>query len=97
MLKASTVSRQLRQQGFRPLPSGTKRSREGLRVRQGYGGTVYVVADLDSERQAMQAKHEVALVLFELGYVTYSTDGSRVLRVQLNPDPPRADGREWTP
>lgn len=59
MLRANVVSRVLREAGFRPLPSGTSRMREGLRVSQS-GTEVRVTADLDSWRAAARLADDAA-------------------------------------
>lgn len=65
-LTAASVSRFIREAGFRPLPSGTSPDREGLRVRQAgraVGGGVYVTADLDGERAAARLAEDVRAAL----------------------------------
>lgn len=64
---SASVSRQLRVAGFRPLPSGTPRTREGIRV-SGKKGRVIVAASFDSESTGARRAADLAAVLNELGY-----------------------------
>lgn len=66
---AAAVSRTLREAGMRPLPSGTPRSREGIRVsRTSLPATAYVSVDVDLPRKAARMAADVAEVLTEAGY-----------------------------
>lgn len=73
--KAAAVSRTLRAAGMRPLPSGTARGREGIRVSRGTHGTsVAVILDAPSERARLTA--DVVKALTDAGYeVTRGSDG----------------------
>jgi hypothetical protein len=62
---ASSISARLRRAGFNPLGSGTSRTREGLRVADGFVG-VTVTADLDVERAAAAMSRDAADALADL-------------------------------
>lgn len=64
---AAAVSRALRRQGFRPLPSGTSRNREGIRVSQS-PGHVAVTADIDRTGNATELVDEMFQALASSGY-----------------------------
>lgn len=64
---ASAVSRALRRRGFRPLPSGTSRNREGIRVSQAHGH-VTVTADIDRLGNATELVDEMMQALAACGY-----------------------------
>lgn len=79
-MTASSVSRQLRLAGFRPLPSETTRMREGIRVRGNRSGSVYVVADFDNDRHVDEAIESLIETLDELGYAVKRTS-KHIVRV----------------
>lgn len=65
---AAAVSRRLHLAGHRPLPSGTPKGREGIRVRRGFAG-VHVLVDLDGdEDRAILLAHELRTILIGQGY-----------------------------
>jgi hypothetical protein len=66
--KAASVSRTLAQAGVRPLPSGTSRMREGVRVRRSTGDRVLVSVDLDSANDRMLLEDEIVAVLRAEGF-----------------------------
>jgi hypothetical protein len=76
---ASHVSRVLAEAGERPLPSGTSRMREGIRVTNSIG-YVRVVVDHDSHRESAQRAEVLRDILVGAGFcVDFATDA--VLRV----------------
>lgn len=66
--RAAAVSRALRAGGLRPLPSGTPRSREGVRVSPSVFETVSVVVSIDAPRQCARVAADVEEVLADAGY-----------------------------
>jgi hypothetical protein len=75
--QASAVSRALKEAGIRPLPSGTPRTREGLRVRRTIHPlyVAYVVADYDLDREALDVAIAARQALIGAGYrVTVNGD-----------------------
>ena len=76
-LHAHVVSRALRRAGFRPLPSGTPRTREGLRVSRA-ATHVVVLVDLDSASAAARATDDVFDTLAAKGYVVDRVAPNRV-------------------
>lgn len=71
-LQASAVSRKLRAGGLRPLPSGTPRSREGVRVSQ-TPGHVSVLADVNAP--------SLAVVLADTAFAILAAANYRVERI----------------
>lgn len=67
-ISAASVSAALRRGGLRPLPSGTSRMREGLRVSRSWQ-SVRVTADLNSNRDAIEMAKWAAEILTAAGYV----------------------------
>lgn len=74
---AAAVSRFLATKGIRPLPSGTSRMREGVRV-SGSLGTVSVSVDLDSDRDAKFLTDEIVAELVAAGVAHVRVDDSHV-------------------
>jgi hypothetical protein len=66
-MNASTISRHLRSVGFQPMGSANRRTRQGLRVTDGYSG-VRVCADLDSDREAADLAIAARQALIAAGY-----------------------------
>lgn len=90
----STVSRKLRQAGMRPLPSGTPRDREGVRVSGSSRRTglpsldaVSVVVSIDGPAHRARIAVDVVEVLTGAGYIVEETarqdglDGHVIYRV----------------
>lgn len=65
---AAGVSRALIAAGLRPLPSGTSRTREGVRVSAALPGTALVAVDIDAPTKAERTARDIAGVLSEAGY-----------------------------
>lgn len=65
-MNAQSVSRQLRRAGFLPIPTSTRRTREGLRVTGSLFGVV-VTADLDHPVAAERMSADAAEALSEIG------------------------------
>lgn len=80
--RAASVSRTLASNGLRPLPSGTSRNREGIRVSRSSVG-VRVVIDLDSPREAALLTQEVTATLRGEGFhvLDVTSDGITALTV----------------
>jgi hypothetical protein len=74
MTSAAAVSAALRRVGFNPLGSGTPRTREGIRV-TGSLERVRVVADLDSERAAVDLAIAARQALIGAGYSVDTSTG----------------------
>jgi hypothetical protein len=70
--RAASVSRSLASEGLRPLPSGTSRNREGIRVRSGCD-SVTVVVDLDSDVERDLLALDVAAALRSHGFSVLET------------------------
>jgi hypothetical protein len=68
ILAANVVSRHLAKVGLRPLPSGTSRMREGLRVSKSWQ-KVRVTADLNSSREAADLAIAAREALIAAGFV----------------------------
>lgn len=69
-LTASHLSRVLHDAGFRPLPSGTHRSRYGMRVmRHPLPGHVAISVDLPTPTRARRVAADVVETLEADGYV----------------------------
>lgn len=68
--QAAVVSSTLRRAGIRPLPSGTPRGREGVRVSRGVGGATiaHVSVLIDSTRERKSLTDDVAAALTAAGY-----------------------------
>lgn len=63
-MNAAAVSRTLARAGLRPLPSGTSRMREGIRVSRGIADVVArVIVDFDDEAAAARRSVEVEEIL----------------------------------
>lgn len=73
---ASAVSRALRKQGIRPLPSGTAPLASGIRVIRGTQQTARVWADFDVDSIARRRMDVVVQALHEAGYRTTRTTDS---------------------
>jgi hypothetical protein len=67
-LRSASVSRTLAQAGLRPLPPGTSRDREGIRVRASHASTVRVAVDLDGDRERDLLAMDVAAALRSAGF-----------------------------
>lgn len=66
---AAAVSRKLRAAGIRPLPSGTSRMREGVRVTtDALDNTANVSVDIDLPRKAARIANQIEEVLVAAGY-----------------------------
>lgn len=80
--RAAAVSRFLAKAGHRPLPSGTSRSREGVRVSPtGVDGDVFVVVDWDTPAAAARRALELTELLNAAGFsATVSGNRIRVFR-----------------
>ena len=65
---AASVSRTLASNGLRPLPSGTSRNREGIRVTRTTAERIRVGIDLDSPRARAVVEDEVVNVLRAEGF-----------------------------
>lgn len=65
---ANIVSRTLAAAGERPLPSGTSRMREGIRVSSYGGGRVAVAVDQDNDREATARADDLVSILEDAGY-----------------------------
>lgn len=65
---AQSVSRVLADAGERPLPSGTSRMREGIRVTKNSGTGVAVIVDHDSERESAERADRLATILTDAGF-----------------------------
>lgn len=63
----ATVSAFLRRAGLNPLPSGTPRTREGIRVSRALNGCT-VIVDLDAPTAQHRLADEVEEVLTSHGY-----------------------------
>lgn len=66
-MNAASISRKLRALGFAPV-APSDRMREGLKCRESALDRVRVVADLDSERDAIALAREARLALIDAGY-----------------------------
>jgi hypothetical protein len=75
MTSAAAVSAALRRVGFNPLGSGTPRTREGIRVTGSSLERVRVVADLDSERAAVDLAIAARQALIGAGYSVDTSTG----------------------
>ena len=85
-LTASTVSRKLARAGLRPLPSGTPRSREGIRVSDSTYW-VRVAIDIDSTRLAAEISAAVRSALLDAGYRVVATgNGFQVTVLESDED-----------
>lgn len=74
MTNAATISRILREGGLRPLPSGTSRMREGIRVSKSFGGEVRISFDFDSNRCARELRAVAEEILKAHLYNVYTPD-----------------------
>lgn len=68
MTNAAAVSRAIRSAGFRPLPSGTPRHREGVRVEKSVLGSVNVTVDTGSSSRNDRLRYQIADALVLAGY-----------------------------
>jgi hypothetical protein len=95
-ISASSVSRDLAALGVRPLPSGTSRMREGVRV-TGSLGTVRVSVDLDSENMARRRADDIEEALRGKGYtVERASEQAVVVRgraTEARPSSPQTPAR----
>lgn len=66
--RAAAVSRTLRTAGMRPLPSGTARTREGMRVTSSVLGQVNVSVDIDAPGRRRRIAQDAMEVLAAAGY-----------------------------
>jgi broad-specificity NMP kinase len=66
-MRASNVSAKLRDLGYNPV-AASDRMRQGLRITGSSAGRVRVVADLDSDREALAMISEVHATLAGLGW-----------------------------
>jgi hypothetical protein len=78
MTSASAVSGALRQAGFNPVGSGSRRA--GLKVRTSYK-RVRVTADLDSDRAAADLAVDARQALVGAGYEVQSTEEANAFYV----------------
>lgn len=65
--RAAAVSAALHKTGLHPLPAGSPRTREGVRVTWGYG-SVSISVGIDAPAAMLAIKDELWLRLEELGY-----------------------------
>lgn len=73
---AAAVSRILASAGERPLPSGTTRRREGIRVSASVSGISRVFVDHDNEREAARRSEALEEILKQAGYVIQRTSSA---------------------
>lgn len=74
-ITAASISGRLKRAGFHPLPSGTSRNREGIRVsRAALPGAVRVTVDLDSDSAAETLAAELEQTLTDSGLLVIRTD-----------------------
>lgn len=66
--RAAAVSRALRAGGLLPLPSGTARDREGIRVSASVVGTTSVMVSIDAPGARARLSNEVEEILDAAGY-----------------------------
>lgn len=77
-MNASSISRLLRESGLRPIPSGS--NREGIKVRGGTTGNVWIRLDFDHDSGADRSRPVVRELLEAAGYTVRDTS-ERVLEV----------------
>lgn len=79
---AAGVSRTLRANGLRPLPSGTPIDREGVRVSRGHADNrASVRVDIDLPRKALRYADDIEEALTEAGYTVERTAGATSMQV----------------
>lgn len=90
-MNAASLSRALHDAGFRPLPSGTPITREGIRVKRASAPYfAYVVVDLDGPAARARISDDLADVLAELpGVVVERKDEHRFLLKNADADTTR--------
>lgn len=71
--RAAAVSRALRAGGLMPLPSGTARGREGIRVTAGVLSTTSVIVSIDAPGARARLADSVSEVLVAAGYAVEET------------------------
>jgi hypothetical protein len=80
MTSAAAVSRALSRAGLRPLPSGTSRTREGIRVTRAAPGAAWVNVDMfDHPRDALYLAAEAAKALRAAGFTAELNKHDRTL------------------
>lgn len=83
-ITAASISGRLKRAGFHPLPSGTSRNREGIRVsRAALPGAVTVRVDLDSDSAAEKLAAELEQSLTASGLFLVLRTDARMTVVSL--------------